>query len=96
MRTLMNAALVAATLAFAGEAMAGCECGCINGQPAVICRGSTQAAPQTCPQRVCPTPQPSAPPVVASSAPPPGTTQCLMAQVLNTQSGRYEWVEVCK
>jgi hypothetical protein len=96
MRNIMAIALVATGLAFAGEVAAECECGCINGQLAVICRGSTQAAPQTCAPRVCPAPQPSAPPVVASSAPPPGTTQCIMAQLLNPKTNQYEWVEVCR
>lgn len=96
MRNLMATALVAASFALAGEATAGCECGCINGQLAVICRGSTQAAPQMCPPRACPAPQPSTPPVIASSAPPPGTTQCLMAQMLNPKTNQYEWVEVCR
>lgn len=90
------AALAAASLAWAGTAAAECVCGCIDGQVAVLCRGSMQAAPQTCAPRVCPAPQPSAPPVIASSTPPPGTTQCIMAQVLNAQTGRYAWVEVCK
>ena len=96
MRIFVNAAFAAVTIALAGEAAAECVCGCVDGQVAVVCRGSTQAAPQTCAPRVCPSPQLSAPPVVASSAPPPGTTQCIMAQVLSPQTNRYEWVEVCR
>jgi hypothetical protein len=96
MRTLMSAALMAASVAWSGAAAADCVCGCVDGNVAVICRGSMQAAPQTCVARVCPAPQSSTAPVVASSAPPPGTTQCIMAQVLNSQTNRYEWVEVCR
>jgi hypothetical protein len=96
MRNLMAMALIATGLAFAGEVAAMCECACINGQLAVVCRGSTQTAPQTCEPRVCPAPQASTPPVVASSAPPPGTTQCIMAQMLNPKTNQYEWVEVCR
>ena len=97
MRNMMAAAaLAAASCAWSGTAAAECVCGCVNGEVGIICRGSMQAAPQTCTPRVCPAPQPSAPPVVASSAPPPGTTQCIMAQVLSPQSNRYEWVEVCR
>ena len=95
MRTLIRASLVVASLALAGEAAAQCVCGCIDGQPGVVCRGSMQSAPTVC-ARVCPPPQSSVPPVLASSTPPPGTTQCLMAQVLNPQTNRYEWVEVCR
>ena len=96
MRNIMAIALAAASVAWSGPAAARCECGCINGQLAVICRGSTQSAPLSCAPRVCPAPQPSAPPVVASSAPPPGTTQCIMAQMLNPKTSQYEWVEVCR
>lgn len=96
MRNIMAIALAAASVAWSGAAAAQCVCGCIDGQLAVVCRGSMQAAPQACAPRVCPAPQPSVPPVLASSTPPPGTTQCLMAQVLNPQTNRYEWVEVCR
>jgi hypothetical protein len=96
MRYMMAAALAAASFAWGGTAAAECVCGCVNGEVGIICRGSMQAAPQSCAPRVCPAPQPSAAPVVASSAPPPGTTQCIMAQVLNSQTNQYEWVEVCR
>ncbi len=48
MRIMMSAALAAASFAWAGEAAAQCVCGCIDGQVGVICKGSMQAAPQTC------------------------------------------------
>ena len=95
MRKIMSAALVAMSFACAGEAAAECVCRCIEGKVGAICLGPIQAAP-ACEPRACPTAQPSIPPVLASRAPPPGTTQCQMAQVLNPQTGRYEWLELCK
>jgi hypothetical protein len=95
MRKMITAAFVATILASAGEAAAECVCGCIDGQPGLICRDSMQTQP-TCAPRVCPPPQLFAAPLLASSTPPPGTTQCYMAQVLTLQADRYEWLEVCR
>ena len=94
-RTIMSAALVAMSLTCASEAAAECVCGCIDGQLGVICNGSMQAPP-VCAPRVCPVAPSSMPPRVAQLTPPPGTTRCFMAQVLNPSTGQYEWTEVCR
>ena len=95
MRKMMIAVFAAATLALPSEAAANCVCGCIDGQPGVICRNSAQTQP-TCAPVVCPSPQLSTPPLLASSNPPPGTAHCFMAQVFTLETNRYEWLEVCR
>jgi len=95
MRTLIRATLVVASLAFAGEAAAECVCRCIDGELGAICIGST-VVPPVCAPRVCPAAPQFTPPRIAQTAPPAGTTQCRMAQVLNPQTGLYEWLELCK
>ena len=95
MRNIISAALLSTALAVAGEAAAECVCRCIDGELGAICVGPIQAQP-ACAPRVCPATQPSVAPTLASRAPPPGTTQCRMAQVLNPQTGLYEWLELCK
>ena len=95
MRIVMTAAFIAMSLACASEAVAECVCRCIDGTLGAICVGPIEAPP-ACAPRDCPTAQRSIPPALASRAPPPGTTQCQMAQVLNPQSGRYEWLELCR
>lgn len=95
MRIVMSAALVAISLAWAGETPAECVCRCIDGELGVICVGPIPAQP-VCAPRICPATQPSVAPTLVTRAPPPGTTQCRLAQVLNPQTGRYEWVELCR
>ena len=95
MRNIVGAALLATALAVAGEAAAECVCRCIDGELGAICVGST-VVPPVCAPRVCPTAPQFSPPRIAQTAPPAGTTQCRMAQVLNPQSGRYEWMELCR
>jgi hypothetical protein len=95
MRIMMSAVLVAISLACAGEAAAECVCRCIDGELGAICLGST-VVPPVCAPRVYPTAPQFTPPHIAQTAPPAGTTQCRMAQVLNAQTGRYEWMELCR
>lgn len=95
MRVMMSAALVATSLACTGAAAAECVCRCIDGELGAICLGSTDV-PLVCAPRVCPTTPQFTPPRIAQRAPPAGTTLCHMAQVLNPQTGRYEWMELCR
>ena len=95
MRTLIRATFVVASLALAGAAAAECVCRCIDGELGAICLGST-VVPPVCAPRVCPAAPQFTPPRIAQTAPPAGTTQCRMAQVLNPQTGLYEWLELCK
>lgn len=95
MRNIMRAALFAISFAGAGEAAADCVCRCVNGELGAICVGST-AVPPVCAPRACPATTQNTPPRLAQSSPPAGTTQCLMVQVLNPKSGRYDWQELCK
>lgn len=95
MRKILSAALAAISLTFAGEAVAECVCRCVNGTVAAICDRATEAAP-VCAPRICPIAAPSNPPRLARLTPPPGTTHCFMAQVLNPSTGQYEWTDVCR
>ena len=95
MKSIMSTAFVAILLACASEAPAECICRCINGELGAICLGPTDVPP-ACVPRICPASPQSTPPRIAQKAPPAGTTQCRMAQVLNPQTDQYEWIELCR
>ena len=95
MKRIVSTAFVAISLACASEAAADCFCRCINGELGAICLGSTVVAP-ACAPRLCPAAPQSTPPRIAQKAPPAGTTGCRMVQVLNPQTDRYEWIELCR
>ena len=94
MRKLMSAAVLAISLACAGEAAAQCVCRCIEGELGAICLASSDVPP-VCTPRLCPAAPQSTPPGISLAAPPAGTTECRLGQVLNPRSDRYEWMALC-
>ena len=74
---------------------AACVCRCVNGNMQALCSSSIDLPP-ICPPTVCPITPPSVAPIQQPRVPPIGTTQCRQAQVVNPQTGRYEWREVCR
>lgn len=94
----MRLILLTATLALgipSAEAMAACECTCVDGEPQAFCT-STLDVPPVCPPRVCPILPPSIRPITPPRLPPLGTTSCAPRQVYDPSTQRYEWREICR
>jgi len=94
---LACAALIAAVLAILQpeRADARCTCTCVNGSQQALCESAAELPP-LCPPRLCPLESPSVAPLPQPQLPPLGTTHCEQAQVLNPQTGIYEWRQVCR
>lgn len=86
--------LFLACLAVAANAIAACQCACVNGQMQSLCSSSLDL-PAMC-MGLCPLAPPSIQPLPSLQIPPIGTQQCTQKQVLNPSTGRYEWRSVCQ
>jgi hypothetical protein len=82
-------------LAPIGAAQAGCQCLCSGGENRPFCTSTLDVAP-ICPPRVCPIAPPSIAPIQTPRLPPLGTSDCRPQQILNPNTGRYEWRSVCR
>jgi hypothetical protein len=92
---IAGAALGAAILAFAPPANASCVCECVNGHVQALCQSNADLPPLCAPQ-LCPPPPRQIAPLPNAELPPLGTTHCEEVQVLNPQTGQYEWQKVCQ
>lgn len=77
------------------DAHAACVCRCVNGDMKAICESSLDIPP-ICPPTVCPIVPPAVEPIQTPRVPPIGTRECRQVQVLNPNTNRYEWKEVCR
>jgi hypothetical protein len=75
--------------------LAECVCTCINGRNQPLCESSMDFPP-ICPLIICPMEPPSIEPINPPTIPPIGTNECRQEQVLNPDTGRYEWKQVCR
>ena len=75
------------------NARADCVCRCVNGRIVPLCSNVTDTPP-FCPPSTCPITSP--PGGYSGAAPPVGTQRCFQAQVLNPNSGQYEWQTICR
>jgi len=94
LKLFFGAALIFSILTIS-DANARCVCRCVNGDMQALCSSSIDLPP-ICPPKVCPIRSPSIAPIRAPKIPPIGTTRCRQAQVLNRNTGRYEWKRVCQ
>lgn len=76
------------------EAQAACRCVCVDGVKQNLC-SSTLDIEIPC-YGICPINPPAVAPLPSLKLPPLGATSCRQAQVYNSNSGRYEWREICK
>jgi hypothetical protein len=81
-------------LALTAQARASCECRCVEGRTQALCTSSIDLPPM-CPPMVCPIAPLSIAPLPRLRLPPLGTTQCTQRQILNPDTGEYEWHRVC-
>ena len=96
MRRLICSALMLAGLwNLSNNSGAACVCRCVGGEVKALCSSSIDLPPICSPQ-ICPITPPSIAPIQSPRVPPLGTTGCRMAQVLNPQTGQYEWREICR
>lgn len=94
-RNLFAAAMLAGVALSPGDALAACQCRCVNGEMRPICSNSIEIPP-ICPPTICPIVPPSIAPITTPRVPPVGTQTCRQVQILNPATGRYEWREVCR
>lgn len=95
-RVIVDLGLVlAVSLAVSTNADAGCVCRCVNGEVRALCQSSIDLQP-ICPPTVCPIVPPRVEPITPPTVPPLGTSGCRNVQVLNPNSGQYEWRRVCQ
>ncbi len=89
-RLWVSLALLAGILAI-GSAEAVCTCHCVNGEAKAFCTYATEIEP-VCPPRFCPMPAvvPEAP-----QPPTPGPRNCVVREILNDRTGKFEKREVC-
>jgi hypothetical protein len=80
---------------FTATSHAACVCRCVDGQVQPLCESSIDLPP-ICPATVCALPLPLAKPIEPPALPPLGTTKCSPRQVLDPDTGQYEWQSVCK
>jgi hypothetical protein len=78
-----------------GEAIAACQCACVNGGVQAICQ-STMDLPPLCSPTLCPLTPPALAPLNPPHLPPLGTSQCRPRQVFDPNLGRYVWRELCE
>lgn len=96
MRLRLLAVLIGLAMpALAGRSDAACVCLCMDGRNQPICESAIDLKP-ICPPRVCPIAPPSVAPIQPPRVPPLGRSSCEQKQVLNPNTGRYEWREVCR
>ncbi len=82
-------------LAIPTNAGAGCVCRCVNGEMQAICSSTLDIEP-ICAPAICPITPPAIRPIDPPTVPPIGTSSCRSKQVLNPQTGRYEWQQICR
>ena len=85
--------ILASFAIFTTNARADCVCRCVNGRMVPLCSNVTDTPP-FCPTSTCPITSP--PGGYSGAAPPVGTQRCFQAQVLNPNSGQYEWQTICR
>lgn len=74
---------------------AACSCRCVNGSVQALC-SSTLEIPPICAPRICPSTSPSIKPFPSLKLNPMGTNSCSQKQVLNPNTGLYQWKRVCR
>jgi len=94
MALVVLCAMTALAVMVPQPAAAACDCQCVDGEMRAICSSSIDIAP-ICPPRVCPIAPPRVTPLPSVRVPPVGTTSCRKVQVLNENTRRYEWQDVC-
>jgi hypothetical protein len=72
-----------------------CACSCVDGQMQPVCESAIDLRP-LCPVTVCAIPPALARPIQPPVLPPLGTTKCTQRQVLDPDTGQYEWQSVCR
>ena len=90
MKKLLVLVALAGAIAI-GKAEAACTCLCMNGEARAVCTTTTEPEP-VCPPRFCPMPLviPEAP-----RPPSPGPRTCVIKEILNDRTGKFEKREVC-
>lgn len=88
-------AALAASALYPSPAQASCQCSCVNGQVQPVCTSSIDVRP-VCSPRICPIVPPAVRPIATPVVPPVGTRSCRMEQVLNPNTGQYEWRSICR
>lgn len=91
---LLAMVVLGGILALPQDGSARCDCRCVNGEVVPICDNALDIPP-ICPPGICPPPPPSIRPIEPPTIPPIGTSNCRYEQVLNPQTGRYEWKLIC-
>jgi hypothetical protein len=91
---LLAFALLLTVEFFTAESRAACACRCVDGAMQPLCDSSIDLPP-ICPLAGCAIPPASIKPIQPLAIPPLGTSQCSPHQVLNPNSGQYEWRSVC-
>lgn len=89
----MRIAVFAAALLLSTSAFAQCVCRCVNGQAQPVCRSPLDLKPMCI--EVCPLAPLGLPPMGLQPLPPLGTSSCRSVQILNPNTGLYEWRTVC-
>jgi hypothetical protein len=92
MRLLLAAIFV---LSLTAGVRAECVCRCVDGRMQPLCESSIDVPP-ICPATICAPTLPLPKPVQAPPIPPVGTTKCSPRQVLDPNTGQYEWQNVCR
>jgi hypothetical protein len=72
-----------------------CVCRCVDGEMQPICESTIDLRP-LCPVTVCALPPALVKPIQPPVLPPLGTTKCTQRQVLDPDSGQYEWQSICR
>ena len=76
------------------NAVAVCQCVCVNGEMQALCTNSLDIEP-ICPPAICPIAPAAIQPIQPLTLPPLGTSECEQEQVYNAYTGQYEWKTVC-
>jgi hypothetical protein len=96
MRTIIALGLfLSGSLFVSPKANADCVCRCVNGEVRAICQSSIDLQP-ICAPAVCPIVPSRVEPITPPTVPPIGTSGCRNVQVLNPDTGQYEWHRVCQ
>jgi hypothetical protein len=72
-----------------------CVCRCVDGELQPICESAIDLPP-LCPVAVCALPLPQPKPIQPPVLPPLGTTKCTPRQVLDPNTGQYDWQSICR
>ena len=94
MKFLLYFIILTTFILWSDNLSAKCTCTCVNGENQALCDNSIDLKP-ICPLTICPIVPFSIKPLKLPSIPPIGASSCTQKQVLDPQTRRYEWKEIC-